>query len=191
MNKLLITVLTIACLSACDSGKPEIKNEPTNSASQIGNEAAQSHTPLSNALTSVISKDNKISFLPDDEFEDKLGDTAFMPTDVPADSVTLLQYDIGRNLTISATNQGKIVDDQFFTNLKKNIESNQSLTDVKVSEPANNQISYSFSNGDNHEACITSIDVHHDKEVTSICATSSTLSNDELQNWLNTQIKFN
>ena len=112
MNKLLITVLTIACLSACDSGKPEIKNEPTNSASQIGNETAQSHTPLSNALTSVISKDNKISFLPDDEFEDKLGDTAFMPTDVPADSVTLLQYDIGRNLTISATNQGKIVDDQ-------------------------------------------------------------------------------
>lgn len=179
IQKLLLSIITLAILAACDNGTPKNStantSEPSTSAETL---------PVQN-----IIKNNILSFLPDGDFVNKLGDSAFMPADIAADSVTLLQYDVSRNLTVLARNEGKAKDAaKFLSTLKTTIENSKDIQNVKVGEIANNQLTYSFSHDQTNESCISHLST--DSDIYTVCASSNELSTTDLQTWLEDSIQF-
>ena len=173
--------------------------EPNQSSSASHTSFASENITVSEATSVepivINSSDNTVRFTTNDSFSDKLGDTAFTPES--ASQPTLLQYDDSRNLTVSVVASGKLTGKSptLFTNLKKAIETDKSITDAHVDTPTATQMSYQFTHSAANntpaanESCIVNISGAGD--IATACATSTDLSQDELKTLLTNSIQFN
>ena len=102
------------------------------------------------AGTTLSSKDNKVQFvIPQNisgAFEDKLADGNLLPEGVPAEQVTLLQHNDDADLTLSVVQTGKTdkAADKLFADLKKEIESDQSVKDAQVDAATADSVAYRY-----------------------------------------------
>ena len=151
------------------------------------------------AGTTLSSKDNKVQFvIPQNisgAFEDKLADGNLLPEGVPAEQVTLLQHNDDADLTLSVVQTGKTdkAADKLFADLKKEIESDQSVTDAQVDAATADSVAYRYTqaneNTTTRESCIAHLSA--DKELAVVCATSGQMSANELKDLLANSVKFN
>lgn len=185
----ILALSTALVLAACD-GKPSTSTAASQTAETASSVSTASNvvTPAASAVApsgvTLSSKDGKITINTSGTFTDKSNDATFLPIDAKADDVLLLQYDESRNLTVYAVQAGQVKKsaENFFANLKKTIETDKNITNVRVSEVANNQISYDYSTAGepvSHESCVVAVGT--DKGITTVCAVSSDLSVDEVK----------
>ena len=105
-----------------------------------------------------------------------------------AEQITLLQYDADSNLTLTAVQYGKAEGDSkaVFGKIKAQIEKEKSLANVKIGEAKDAQMAYSFERKTDEdttsESCIAHVSA--EKQVSSICASSTELSADDLAKFL-------
>ncbi|ULJ64587.1 hypothetical protein [Wielerella bovis] len=188
-----ITALLIAAtlgISACNNGTPEQTSVAPATDSATASTPTVASTPV---VAEIKSSDGAVSFTPNGDFADKLGDAAF-----GADkNTTLLQYDESRNLTLSVVASGKVkgTAEDFFSSLKKNIEADKTVSNAQIDEAANNQMAYRFTHPEAdgkpaaNESCITAVSA--DGVINTACATSTDLSADELKDVVANSLKFN
>ena len=167
-------------------------------AASTASEAAAS-APEAAGITTLSSQDNKVQFvIPQNisgAFQDKLADANLLPEGVPAEQVTLLQRNDDADLTLSVVQTGKTdkATDKLFADLKKEIESDQSVKDAQVDAATADSMAYRYTqaNEDNatHESCIAHLSA--DKELAVVCATSGQMSANELKDLLASSVKFN
>ena len=166
-------------------------------AASTASEAAAS-APEAAGIT-LSSQDNKVQFVITPNisgaFQDKLADVNLLPEGVPAEQVTLLQRNDDADLTLSVVQTGKTdkAADKLFADLKKEIESDQSVKDAQVDAATADSMAYRYTqaNEDNatHESCIAHLSA--DKELAVVCATSGQMTANELKDLLASSVKFN
>ena len=99
-----------------------------------------------------------------------------------------MQYDADRNLTLTAVQYGKAEGDSkaVFSKIKAQIEKEKTLANVKIGEAKDAQMTYSFERKTGEdttsESCIAHVST--EKQVSSICASSTELSADDLEKFL-------
>ena len=174
-------------LTAC-KGQPE--NTPQ-AASQTAPAAASNTAEAASAAAPagpISSKDGVFQFTADGNFSDSLNESSLHPENLSAEQITLLQYDADRNLTLTAVQYGKAEGDSkaVFGKIKAQIEKEKSLANVKIGEAKDAQITYSFERKTGEdttsESCIAHVSA--EKQVSSICASSTELSADDLAKFL-------
>ena len=127
-------------------------------------------------------------FTADGNFSDSLNESSLHPENLGAEQITLLQYDADRNLTLTAVQYGKAEGDSkaVFGKIKAQIEKEKSLANVKIGEAKDAQMAYSFERKTGEdttsESCIAHVSA--EKQVSSICASSTELSADDLEKFL-------
>lgn len=151
------------------------------------------------AGTTLSSQDNKVQFVITPNisgaFQDKLADANLLPEGVPAEQVTLLQRNDDADLTLSVVQTGKTdkATDKLFADLKKEIESDQSVKDVQVDAATADSMAYRYTQANDgnatNESCIAHLSA--DKELAVVCATSGQMSANELKDLLASSVKFN
>ena len=173
-------------LAAC-KGQPE--NTPQ-AASQTAPAASNTAEAASAAAPAgpISSKDGVFQFTADGNFSDSLNESSLHPENLGAEQITLLQYDADRNLTLTAVQYGKAEGDSkaVFGKIKAQIEKEKSLANVKIGEAKDAQMAYSFERKTDEdttsESCIAHVSA--EKQVSSICASSTELSADDLAKFL-------
>ena len=166
-------------------------------AASAASEAAAS-APEAAGIT-LDSKDNKVQFVITPNisgaFQDKLADANLLPEGVPAEQVTLLQRNDDADLTLSVVQTGKTdkATDKLFADLKKEIESDQSVKDAQVDAATTDSMAYRYTQANDgnatNESCIAHLSA--DKELAVVCATSGQMSANELKDLLASSVKFN
>jgi len=151
------------------------------------------------ASITLDSKDNKVQFvIPQNisgAFQDKLADANLLPEGVPAEQVTLLQRNDDADLTLSVVQTGKTdkAADKLFADLKREIESDQSVKDAQVDAATADSVAYRYTQANDgnatNESCIAHLSA--DKELAVVCATSGQMSANELKDLLASSVKFN
>ena len=170
---------------------PAAVSTPAAPASASEASAASAAGASEAAGTTLSSKDNKVQFvIPQNisgAFEDKLADGNLLPEGVPAEQVTLLQHNDDADLTLSVVQTGKTdkAADKLFADLKKEIESDQSVKDAQVDAAT----AEANENTTTRESCIAHLSA--DKELAVVCATSGQMSANELKDLLANSVKFN
>lgn len=199
MKRYFAFILTSAlALAACDGQpKPAAGTAPASApvtASTPTTTTASEAVPTPNAnATTINSQDGAFQFTPDVAFSDKLNDGSLRPEGMEAEQITLLQYDANRNLTITAVKNGAAKGDSnsLFVNLKTQLQAEKSLSNVLVGEANGDQLSYQFERQDGNntiaESCITRVSAN--KEISTLCASSTELSTNELTQFLNSTVK--
>lgn len=189
MQKHAITVCLLAtfALAACNNSTPNNATAtPAASSTPVAaSDVASAETPTNAtpASPTLSSKDGKLTITTNGYFADKSSDAVFLPADVKAEDVLLLQYDDSRNLTISAIQSGKAKTNaaDLFASLQKALESNKSLQNLNVGQPENDRLRYGYTQaGQNvaNESCLVAVDAT--QNITTVCASSSELSQEEL-----------
>ena len=182
----LILAATLV-LTAC-KGQPE--NTPQ-AASQTAPSAASNTAEAASAAAPsgpISSKDGVFQFTADGNFSDSLNESSLHPENLGTEQITLLQYDADRNLTLTAVQYGKAEGDSkaVFDKIKAQIEKEKTLANVKFGEAKDAQITYSFERKTGEdttsESCIAHVSA--EKQVSSICASSTELSADDLAKFL-------
>ena len=178
---------------------PAAVSTPAAPASASEASAASAAGASEAAGTTLSSKDNKVQFvIPQNisgAFEDKLADGNLLPEGVPAEQVTLLQHNDDADLTLSVVQTGKTdkAADKLFADLKKEIESDQSVKDAQVDEASADSVAYRYTQANEdsatNESCIAHLSA--DKELAVVCATSGQMSANELKDLLANGVKFN
>ena len=83
--------------------------------------------------------------------------------------------------------------DKLFADLKKEIESDQSVKDAQVDAATADSVAYRYTqaneNTTTRESCIAHLSA--DKELAVVCATSGQMSANELKDLLASSVKFN
>jgi len=176
-----------------------VEKPPAAPASASEASAASAAGASEAAGTTLSSKDNKVQFvIPQNisgAFEDKLADGNLLPEGVPAEQVTLLQHNDDADLTLSVVQTGKTdkAADKLFADLKKEIESDQSVKDAQVDAATADSVAYRYTqaneNTTTRESCIAHLSA--DKELAVVCATSGQMSANELKDLLANSVKFN
>ena len=151
------------------------------------------------ASITLDSKDNKVQLVITQNisgaFQDKLADANLLPEGVPAEQVTLLQRNDDADLTLSVVQTGKTdkAADKLFADLKKEIESDQSVKDAQVDAATAASMAYRYTQANDgnatNESCIAHLSA--DKELAVVCATSGQMSANELKDLLASSVKFN
>ena len=151
------------------------------------------------ASITLDSKDNKVQLVITQNisgaFQDKLADANLLPEGVPAEQVTLLQRNDDADLTLSVVQTGKTdkAADKLFADLKKEIESDQSVKDAQVDAATADSVAYRYTQANDgnatNESCIAHLSA--DKELAVVCATSGQMSANELKDLLESSVKFN
>ena len=151
------------------------------------------------ASITLDSKDNKVQLVITQNisgaFQDKLADANLLPEGVPAEQVTLLQRNDDADLTLSVVQTGKTdkAADKLFADLKKEIESDQSVKDAQVDAATADSVAYRYTQANDgnatNESCIAHLSA--DKELAVVCATSGQMSANELKDLLASSVKFN
>mgnify|MGYP006926354774 FL=1 len=114
---------------------------------------------------------------------------------MPAEQVTLLQHNDDADLTLSVVQTGKTdkAADKLFADLKKEIESDQSVKDAQVDAATADSVAYRYTQANENtitrESCIAHLSA--DKELAVVCATSGQMSANELKDLLASSVKFN
>ena len=161
--------------------------------------AAAAASAAEAANITLSSQDNKVQFVITPNisgaFQDKLADANLLPEGVPAEQVTLLQRNDDADLTLSVVQTGKTdkAADKLFADLKKEIESDQSVKDAQVDAATADSMAYRYTQANEdsatHESCIAHLSA--DKELAVVCATSGQMSANELKDLLASSVKFN
>ena len=187
MKSYTLMLAAALALTAC-KGQPE--NTPQ-AASQTAPAAASNTAEAASAAAPagpISSKDGVFQFTADGNFSDSLNESSLHPENLGAEQITLLQYDADRNLTLTAVQYGKAEGDSkaVFDKIKAQIEKEKSLANVKIGEAKDAQITYSFERKTGEdttsESCIAHVSA--EKQVSSICASSTELSADDLAKFL-------
>ena len=187
MKSYTLMLAAALALTAC-KGQPE--NTPQ-AASQTAPAAASNTAEAASAAAPagpISSKDGVFQFTADGNFSDSLNESSLHPENLGAEQITLLQYDADRNLTLTAVQYGKAEGDSkaVFDKIKAQIEKEKTLANVKFSEAKDAQITYSFERKTGEdttsESCIAHVSA--EKQVSSICASSTELSADDLAKFL-------
>ena len=161
--------------------------------------AAATASAAEAANITLDSKDNKVQLVITQNisgaFQDKLADANLLPEGVPTEQVTLLQRNDDADLTLSVVQTGKTdkAADKLFADLKKEIESDQSVKDAQVDAATADSVAYRYTqaneNTTTRESCIAHLSA--DKELAVVCATSGQMSANELKDLLANSVKFN
>ncbi|KPN70861.1 hypothetical protein [Neisseria sp. 83E34] len=179
-------------LSACNK-QPEtsVSPEAASSAASAINEAAS--IPQS-AVQTLTSKDGKLSIvIENSSFADISKEARALPPGVNAADLTMMQQDDAQNITLYTTNLGKPKKpaNEYFANLKKHIEADPSLKDVKTGIATENRMDYHYSqtSGDEtlNETCVA---VYSTEGLYNICAYSPSATTQQLDSVLK-NIKLN
>ena len=187
MKSYTLILAAALALTAC-KGQPE--NTPQ-AASQTAPAAASNTAETASAAAPagpISSKDGVFQFTADGNFSDSLNESSLHPENLSAEQITLLQYDADRNLTLTAVQYGKAEGDSkaVFGKIKAQIEKEKSLANVKIGEAKDAQMTYSFERKTDEdttsESCIAHVSA--EKQVSSICASSTELSADDLAKFL-------
>mgnify|MGYP000968720162 FL=1 len=187
MKSYTLILAAALALTAC-KGQPE--NTPQ-AASQTAPAAASNTAETASAAAPagpISSKDGVFQFTADGNFSDSLNESSLHPENLGAEQITLLQYDADRNLTLTAVQYGKAEGDSkaVFGKIKAQIEKEKSLANVKIGEAKDAQMAYSFERKTGEdttsESCIAHVSA--EKQVSSICASSTELSADDLAKFL-------
>ena len=187
MKSYTLMLAAALALTAC-KGQPE--NTPQ-AASQTAPAAASNTAEAASAAAPagpISSKDGVFQFTADGNFSDSLNESSLHPENLGAEQITLLQYDADRNLTLTAVQYGKAEGDSkaVFGKIKAQIEKEKSLANVKIGEAKDAQMAYSFERKTGEdttsESCIAHVSA--EKQVSSICASSTELSADDLAKFL-------
>lgn len=187
MKSYTLMLAAALALTAC-KGQPENTPQAT---SQTAPAAASNTAEAASAAAPagpISSKDGMFQFTADGNFSDSLNESSLHPENMSAEQITLLQYDADRNLTLTAVQYGKAEGDSkaVFDKIKAQIEKEKTLANVKFSEAKDAQITYSFERKTGEdttsESCIAHVSA--EKQVSSICASSTELSADDLAKFL-------
>ena len=190
MKSYTLMLAAALALAACN-GRPE--NVQQAQADAQPTPIAASDAPIASAPVAapagpISSKDGVFQFTADGNFSDSLNESSLHPENLGAEQITLLQYDADRNLTLTAVQYGKAEGDSkaVFGKIKAQIEKEKSLANVKISEAKDAQMAYSFERKTGEdttsESCIAHVSA--EKQVSSICASSTELSADDLAKFL-------
>lgn len=187
MKSYTLMLAAALALTAC-KGQPE--NTPQ-AASQTAPAAASNTAEAASAAAPagpISSKDGVFQFTANGNFSDSLNESSLHPENLGTEQITLLQYDADRNLTLTAVQYGKAEGDSkaVFGKIKAQIEKEKSLANVKIGEAKDTQMTYSFERKTGEdttsESCIAHVST--EKQVSSICASSTELSADDLEKFL-------
>lgn len=192
-------------LAACgdNHASPAASSAPAAPSSAPAAPAASSASAAASAAEAASitldSKDNKVQLVITQNisgaFQDKLADANLLPEGVPAEQVTLLQRNDDADLTLSVVQTGKTdkAADKLFADLKKEIESDQSVKDAQVDAATADSVAYRYTQANDgnatNESCIAHLSA--DKELAVVCATSGQMSTNELKDLLASSVKFN
>ena len=190
MKSYTLMLAAALALAACN-GRPE--NVQQAQADAQPTPIAASDAPIASAPVAapagpISSKDGVFQFTADGNFSDSLNESSLHPENLGAEQITLLQYDADRNLTLTAVQYGKAEGDSkaVFGKIKAQIEKEKSLANVKIGEAKDAQMTYSFERKTDEdttsESCIAHVSA--EKQVSSICASSTELSADDLAKFL-------
>ena len=190
MKSYTLMLAAALALAAC-KGQPE--NVQQAQADAQPTPIAASDAPIASAPVAapagpISSKDGVFQFTADGNFSDSLNESSLHPENLGAEQITLLQYDADRNLTLTAVQYGKAEGDSkaVFGKIKAQIEKEKSLANVKIGEAKDAQMTYSFERKTGEdttsESCIAHVST--EKQVSSICASSTELSADDLAKFL-------
>lgn len=190
MKSYTLMLAAALALAAC-KGQPE--NVQQAQADAQPTPIAASDAPIASAPVTapagpISSKDGVFQFTADGNFSDSLNESSLHPENLGAEQITLLQYDADRNLTLTAVQYGKAEGDSkaVFGKIKAQIEKEKSLANVKIGEAKDAQMAYSFERKTGEdttsESCIAHVST--EKQVSSICASSTELSADDLAKFL-------
>ena len=190
MKSYTLMLAAALALAAC-KGQPE--NVQQAQADAQPTPIAASDAPIASAPVTapagpISSKDGVFQFTADGNFSDSLNESSLHPENLGAEQITLLQYDADRNLTLTAVQYGKAEGDSkvVFGKIKAQIEKEKSLANVKIGEAKDAQMTYSFERKTGEdttsESCIAHVST--EKQVSSICASSTELSADDLEKFL-------
>ena len=190
MKSYTLMLAAALALAAC-KGQPE--NVQQAQADAQPTPIAASDAPIASAPVAapagpISSKDGVFQFTADGNFSDSLNESSLHPENLGTEQITLLQYDADRNLTLTAVQYGKAEGDSkaVFGKIKAQIEKEKSLANVKIGEAKDAQMTYSFERKTGEdttsESCIAHIS--SEKQVSSICASSTELSADDLAKFL-------
>ena len=190
MKSYTLILAAALALAACN-GRPE--NVQQAQADAQPTPVAASDAPIASAPAAapagpISSKDGVFQFTADGNFSDSLNESSLHPENLGTEQITLLQYDADRNLTLTAVQYGKAEGDSkaVFGKIKAQIEKEKSLANVKIGEAKDAQMAYSFERKTGEdttsESCIAHVSA--EKQVSSICASSTELSADDLAKFL-------
>ena len=190
MKSYTLMLAAALALAAC-KGQPE--NVQQAQADAQPTPIAASDAPIASAPAAapagpISSKDGAFQFTADGNFSDSLNESSLHPENLGAEQITLLQYDADRNLTLTAVQYGKAEGDSkaVFGKIKAQIEKEKTLANVKIGEAKDAQMTYSFERKTGEdttsESCIAHVSA--EKQVSSICASSTELSADDLAKFL-------
>ena len=188
MKSYTLMLAAALALAAC-KGQPE--NVQQAQADAQPTPIAASDAPIASAPVTapagpISSKDGVFQFTADGNFSDSLNESSLHPENLGAEQITLLQYDADRTLT--AVQYGKAEGDSkaVFGKIKAQIEKEKSLANVKIGEAKDAQMAYSFERktGEDTTSEICIAHVSAEKQVSSICASSTELSADDLAKFL-------
>lgn len=190
MKSYTLMLAAALALAACNGRSENVQQsqadaQPTPIATS---DASGASAPAAAPAGPISSKDGVFQFTADGNFSDSLNESSLQPENLGTEQITLLQYDADRNLTLTAVQYGKAEGDSkaVFGKIKAQIEKEKSLANVKIGEAKDAQMAYSFERKTGEdttsESCITHISA--EKQVSSICASSTELSADDLAKFL-------
>lgn len=190
MKSYTLMLVAALALAACN-GRPENVQQAQADAQPTpiaASDASGASAPAAAPAGPISSKDGVFQFTADGNFSDSLNESSLHPENLGAEQITLLQYDADRNLTLTAVQYGKAEGDSkaVFGKIKAQIEKEKSLANVKIGEAKDAQMTYSFERKTDEdttsESCIAHVSA--EKQVSSICASSTELSADDLAKFL-------
>ena len=190
MKSYTLMLAAALALAAC-KGQPENVQQAQSDAQPTpiaASDASGASAPAAAPAGPISSKDGVFQFTADGNFSDSLNESSLHPENLGAEQITLLQYDADRNLTLTAVQYGKAEGDSkaVFGKIKAQIEKEKSLANVKIGEAKDAQMAYSFERKTGEdttsESCIAHVSA--EKQVSSICASSTELSADDLAKFL-------
>lgn len=190
MKSYTLMLAAALALAAC-KGQPENVQQAQADAQPTpiaASDASGASAPAATPTGPISSKDGVFQFTADGNFSDSLNESSLHPENLGAEQITLLQYDADRNLTLTAVQYGKAEGDSkaVFGKIKAQIEKEKSLANVKIGEAKDAQMTYSFERKTGEdttsESCIAHVSA--EKQVNSICASSTELSADDLAKFL-------
>ena len=190
MKSYTLMLAAALALAAC-KGQPENVQQAQADAQPTpiaASDASGASAPVAAPAGPISSKDGVFQFTADGNFSDSLNESSLHPENLGAEQITLLQYDADRNLTLTAVQYGKAEGDSkaVFGKIKAQIEKEKSLANVNIGEAKDAQMTYSFERKTGEdttsESCIAHISA--EKQVSSICASSTELSADDLAKFL-------
>lgn len=190
MKSYTLMLAAALALTAC-KGQPENVQQAQADAQPTpiaASDAPIASSPVAAPAGPISSKDGVFQFTADGNFSDSLNESSLHPENLGAEQITLLQYDADRNLTLTAVQYGKAEGDSkaVFGKIKAQIEKEKSLANVKIGEAKDAQMTYSFERKTGEdttsESCIAHVSA--EKQVSSICASSTELSADDLAKFL-------